>query len=294
MSFTNNLFLDLIIVGIAIIIILVINKIVSSLLKRAKKVPEKRKLIIKFLLRLITALLIIYLLLEGLPVFESLDPEYTAIITSSLSVAIAFASSGIFDNLISGLSLIILNPFELNDIVSIGNTFGAVREIKLTKTVIETFDNLFIQISNSDVISAKIVKYSLKLEKIENFLQFIQKVRQAEQEGSSPTEDEDLETNQELNLKNVFESAFRRKKSPKIHSFPFIMEFSFPRFREKLEEVNRLCDEYEEKFGFKPRYYIKSFDHDIQVNFRLMTFDSDNFFKYQPEFAKKVYHIVRK
>jgi small-conductance mechanosensitive channel len=293
MSFTNNLFLDLIIVGIAIIIILVINKIVSSIVKRAKKVPEKRKLIIKFLLRLITALLIIYLLLEGLPVFESLNPEYTAIITSSLSVAIAFASSGIFDNLISGLTLIILNPFELNDVVSIGNTFGAVREIKLTKTVIETFDNIFIQVSNSDVISAKIVKYSLKLEKIENFLQFKQKVRQAEQEGSAPIE-EDLEKNQELNLKNVFESAFRRKKSPKIHSYTFIMEFGFQQFRKKLEEINHLCDEYEEIFGFKPRYYIKSFDHDIQVNFRLMTFDSDNFFKYQPEFAKKVYQIVRK
>ena len=224
----------------------------------------------------------------------SLPTEITAILASSLSVAIAFASSGMFENLVSGLVLIFLNPFELNDIVSIGNTFGAVREIKLTKTVIETFDNLFIQISNSDVISAKIVKFSLKLEKIENFLQFIQKVRQAEQEGSLPVEDEDLETNHELNLKTVFESAFMRKKSPKIHSFTFIMEFGFREFRKKLEEVNSLCDEYEEKFGFKPRYYIKSFDHDIQVNFRLMTFDSDNFFKYQPEFAKKLYKIIRK
>jgi hypothetical protein len=289
---TGNLFLDLIIVGSLIIIILIINGIISFMIKRAKRMPEKRKLIIKFLTRLITGLIIIYLLIGGLPF--TIPPEITAIITSSLSVAIAFASSGIFENLVSGLVLIILNPFELNDIVSIGNTFGVVREIKLTKTVIETFDNLFIQISNSDVISAKIVKFSLKLEKIENFLQFMQKVRQAEQEGSLPTEGENSETNQELNFKTIFESAFRRKKSPKIHSFTFIMEFGFPRFRQKLEEVNRLCDEYEEKFGFKPRYYIKSFDHDVQVNFRLMTFDSDNFFKYQPEFAKKVYHIVRK
>lgn len=291
---TGNLLLDLIIVGISIVVILVINNVISFLVNKAKKMTEKRKLIIKFLMRLITVLLIIYLLIEGLPFFNTLPTEFKAIITSSLSVAIAFASSGMFENLVSGLTLIILNPFELNDIVSIGSTFGAVREIKLTKTVIETFDNLFIQISNSDVISSKIVKFSLKLEKIENFLQFTQKVRQAEQEGSLPVEDEDSETGQELNLKNVFESAFRLRKSPKIHSYTFIMEFGFREFRKKLEEVNRLCDEYEEKFGFKPRYYIKSFDHDIQVNFRLMTFDSDNFFKYQPEFAKKIYHIVRK
>jgi hypothetical protein len=293
MSFTNNLFLDLIIVGISIIIILVINQLVSFLVKRAKKLPEKRKLIIKFLMRLITALLIIYLLIEGLPIFSNLPTEFIAIITSSLSVAIAFASSGIFENLVSGLALIILNPFELNDIVSIGNTFGAVREIKLTKTVIETFDNLFIQISNSDVISAKIVKFSLKLEKIEDFLQFKQKVRQAEQEGSPSIETENSEKNQELKLKNVFESAFKLKKSPKLHNYAFTMEFNYPQFRNKLEEVNKLCDEYEEKFGFKPRYHISGLNNNIVVNFRLITFDSDNFFKYQPEFAKKIYSIVR-
>lgn len=280
--------------GIAIIIILVINKIVSLLVKRAKKMAEKRKLIIKFLLRLITTLLIIYLLLEGLPVLGSLPPEYTAIIASSLSVAIAFASSGTFTNFVSGLTLIILNPFEINDIVSIGNSFGAVREIKITKTVIETFDNLFVQISNSDVISANIVKFSLKLERIQNFLQFMQKVRQAEQEGSPSNGDEDLKNNQELKLKKVFESAFGRKKNPKIHNYTFIMEFGFRQFRKKLEEINRLCNEYEEKFGFKPRYHIVSFDHAIQVNFRLMTFDSNTFFKYQPKFAKRVYQIVQK
>jgi hypothetical protein len=292
MPFTNNLFLDLIIMGISIVTILVINQIISFLIKRAKKMPEKRKLMIKFVLRLIAALLIIYLLIQGLPF--TLPPEFTAIITSSLSVAIAFASSGMFENLVSGLALIILNPFELNDIVSIGNAFGAVRDIKLTKTVIETFDNLFIQISNSDVISSKIVKFSLKLENVKDFLQFKKKVHQAEQEGFPPVEEEDLEKNQELKLRKVFEHAFTRKKNPKIHSYTFTMEFAFPQFRKKLEEVNQLCGEYEEKFGFKPRYHIFGIDHNIQVNFRLITFDSDDFFKYQPEFAKKVYHIILK
>lgn len=288
---TGNLVIDLIIVGISIVIILVINNIVSFFIKRAKKVPEKRKLIIKFLMRLITVLLIIYLLIEGLPF--TLPTELSAIIASSLSVAIAFASSGMFENLISGLTLIILNPFELNDIVSIGNTIGAVREIKLTKTVIETFDNLFIQISNSDVISAKIVKFSLKLENIKNFLEFKEKLNQAEQEGFPQIEGDDLKSNQELHLKNLFETAFKRRKNPKIHNYIFKMEFGFPQFRKKLEEVNQLCSTYEEKFGFKPRYHISGIDHHIVVNFRLITFDSDNFFKYQPEFAKKLYFIIQ-
>lgn len=292
MSFTNNLLLDLIIVGIIIIVILIVNKIIIASIKRSKKIPEKRKLIVKFSLRLIIALIIVYLLIEGLPFFETLDPEYKAIITSSLSVAIAFASSGIFENLISGITLIALNPFELDDIVSIGDAQGAVREIKLTKTIIETFDNVFIEISNSDVISSKIVKYSLKLEHIKNFLQFKQKIYQAEQEGFPPIEEEDVKREGELKLKNLFETAFLRKKNPKIHNFTFTMEFDFPQFRKKLEKVSQLCNEYENKLGFKPKFHISGFGNYIKVNFRLTTFDSANLFKYQPEFAKRVYFIV--
>jgi len=297
MAFTNNFYLDLIIVGIGIIAVIVIYKIVSSIVKRMKKVPEKRKLIIKFSLRIITVLIILYLLLGGLPIFETLEalyPGFSAVITSSVSVAIAFASSGIFENLVSGIALIILNPFELEDIVSIGDAFGAIRDIKLTKTVLETFDNIFIEISNSDVISAKVVKYSLKLENIKNFLQFKQKIHKAEQEGFPPIEQGDLEKSRELNLKHVFEVAFKRKENPKIHNFTFPMEFDFSQFRNKLERVDQLCDEYEEKFGFKPRYHIFGMDNFIKVRFRLITFDSNNFFKYQPEFAKKVYQIVQK
>jgi len=297
MTFTDNFYLELIIIGIGIIAVLGIYKIISSIVKRVKKIPEKRKLIIKFSLRLISVLIVLYLILGGLPIFETLDllyPGFSAIITSSVSVAIAFASSGIFENLVSGIALIILNPFELEDIVRIGDAFGAVRDIKLTKTVIETFDNIFIEISNSDVISAKIVKYSLKLENIKNFLQFKQKIHEAEQEGFPPIEEGDLGKSRELNLKHVFETAFKRKENPKIHNFTFPMEFGFSQFRKKLSLVDRVCDDYKEKFGFRPRYHINGIDNFIKVNFRLITFDSNNFFKYQPEFAKEVYRIVQK
>ena len=297
MAFTNILYLDLIIVAIATAALFVIYKIIIAIVNRAKKLPEKRRLIIKFSLRIIAVLILLYLVLGGLPIFETLDtlyPGFSAIITSSVSVAIAFASSGIFENLVSGITLIALNPFELDDIVSIGNAFGAIREIKLTKTVLETFDNIFIEISNSDVISVKIVKYSLKLEKIKNFLQFKQKIHQAEQEGFPPINKDDLNNREELTIRKAFEATFRRKENPKIHNYTFTMEFGFPQFRRKLEMVDRLCDEYETKFGFKPRYHISGLDAFIKVNFRLITFDSNNFFKYQPEFAKKVYEIVQK
>ncbi|TFG16066.1 MAG: mechanosensitive ion channel [Promethearchaeota archaeon] len=297
MSFTNSFYLDLIIVGIGLFATLVIYKIITTIVKRRKKISEKRKLIIKFSLRFMSILIILYLLLGGLSIFEILEafyPGFSAIIASSISIAIAFASSGIFENLISGIILIILNPFEIEDIVSIGDAFGAVRELKITKTVIETFDNIFIEISNADVISAKIVKYSLKLENIKHFLQFKERIHQAEQEGFPPIKEGDLKEQEEIHLRNVFEAAFKRKENPKIHNFTFSMEFHFAQFRKKIEYIEQLFDEYEEKFGFRPRYHIFGMDNFIKVRFRLITFDSNNFFKYQPEFAKKVYQIVQK
>ncbi|MFX0008697.1 MAG: mechanosensitive ion channel domain-containing protein, partial [Candidatus Hermodarchaeota archaeon] len=266
--------------------------IISSLVKRVKKLPEKRKLLILFSLRLITLLLIIYLIIEGLPF--TIPTAYMAIITSSVSVALAFASSGIFENLISGIVLIILNPFEMDDIVRIGDIFGAVRSIKLTKTTIETFDNIFVELSNSDVLSAKIMRYSIKLENIKNFNQFKQIVRQVEKEGFAPIDDEDLKQfNEDFTLKRMFETTFKRKTNQKLHNFTFSMEFDYPRFRAKLEKVDQLCMEYKNKFKFRPRYYIEGLDHHIKINFRLMTLNSDNFFKYQSEFAKKLYYIIK-
>ena len=277
---------------IIIVGILIINKIISSLVKRVKKLPEKRKLLILFSLRLITLLIIIYLIIEGLPF--TIPTAYMAIITSSVSVALAFASSGIFENLTSGIALIILNPFEMDDIVRIGDIFGAVRSIKLTKTTIETFDNIFVELSNSDVLSAKIMKYSLKLENIKNFNQFKQIIQQVEKEGFSPIDDQDLKQfNEDFTLKRMFETTFKRKTNQKIHNFTFSMEFDYPRFRAKLEKVDQLCKEYKNKFKFRPRYYIEGLDHHIKINFRLMTLNSDNFFKYQSEFAKKLYYIIK-
>ena len=46
MSFTDNVLVDLLIVGIGTIAVLLIYKLISSIVKRTKRISQKRKLIL--------------------------------------------------------------------------------------------------------------------------------------------------------------------------------------------------------------------------------------------------------
>lgn len=72
-----------------------------------------------------------------------------------LSVAIGFASQTSASNLISGLFLVGEKPFELGDIITIGNTTGEVLSVDLLSVKLRTFDNLFVRIPNETLIKTE-------------------------------------------------------------------------------------------------------------------------------------------
>ena len=132
------LFLAIIISGVYLF-----NKIVFQFLDKSSKIPLKQRIIIAFALRIITVLVVVYFIIEGFPIFEEIDPTYTAILTGAISTAIAFASSGVFANLIGGIMLMLIRPFDIGDLVKLEKDKGIVRAIGLTKILLETFDNIY-------------------------------------------------------------------------------------------------------------------------------------------------------
>ncbi len=72
-----------------------------------------------------------------------------------LSVAIGFASQTSASNLISGLFLIGEKPFQLGDVIKVGNTTGEVLSIDLLSVKLRTFDNLFVRIPNESLIKTE-------------------------------------------------------------------------------------------------------------------------------------------
>ena len=73
-----------------------------------------------------------------------------------LSVAIGFASQTSASNLISGLFLVGEKPFELGDVIRVGDVTGEVLSIDLLSVKLRTFDNLFVRMPNENLIKSQV------------------------------------------------------------------------------------------------------------------------------------------
>ena len=72
------------------------------------------------------------------------------------------------------------------------------------------------------------------------------------------------------------------------------MAFPYKGFRVIIDKVTELCELYNQKnlFRIKPQFDIVDYNVSIVVKFRLLTFDSQKIFDFQPKFARDVYDII--
>jgi len=275
-----------------------INKLYSSTLGKSKKIPLKQKTTLNFVIKIISVVTILFFVIGGFPSMTKKENlAYTAALTGAISTAIAFASSGIFANFISGIVMMLVRPFEAEDLVKIEGDKGIVREINLTKTKLETFDNIIIEKSNSQILSSKIVNYTIKLGKKKSFEDFKSKILAPQDIGFKDIYEDISNSKNELedNLKKAYKS-FSTKYYPKLYNYTFRMAFPYKGFRVIINKVAELCDLYNQKniFRIKPQFDIVNYNISIIVKFRLLTFSPQKIFEFQPKFAKDVYDIIYK
>ncbi len=89
-------------------------------------------------------------------VFPSVRPVDMLAGLGFFSVAAAFAFQDILENLLSGLLLILRQPFRSGDQISVGEVTGTVQAITIRETRIKTFDGQLVLIPNRDVYKAVI------------------------------------------------------------------------------------------------------------------------------------------
>ncbi|WP_367108528.1 mechanosensitive ion channel family protein [uncultured Psychrobacter sp.] len=70
------------------------------------------------------------------------------------SVAIGFAFKDIFQNLLSGILLLLSEPFRIGDQIVSGDYEGTVEDIKIRATTIRTYDGRQVVIPNSDLYTS--------------------------------------------------------------------------------------------------------------------------------------------
>lgn len=138
--------------------------IASVIIKGAKKRAHRRnkdKLTVNVFYTAILwvvriALIIVYASIVGI------DTAGLAALVASAGVTLGLALQGSLSNLAGGIILVIIRPFQIDDMIEANGQFGRVENIRLFYTHIITGDNREVMIPNGTLANGTIINYSKK------------------------------------------------------------------------------------------------------------------------------------
>lgn len=94
--------------------------------------------------------------------WAEVDLRGLAIVSGALALGIGFGMQEIANNFVSGLILLFERPIRAGDFVTVGDTEGFVRSIRIRATEIETLDNQNVLVPNSELISGRVTNWVLR------------------------------------------------------------------------------------------------------------------------------------
>lgn len=156
-SFGLSPFYTRIVVALGLVVTgIVLGRLLRSVLQavfRRKQTPSFAQVISRLIGWIFTTILV---LIAIVILFPSVSPVDMLAGLGFFSVAAAFAFQDILENLLSGLLLILRQPFRSGDQIDVGEVSGTVEVITIRETRLKTFDNQLVLIPNRDVYKATI------------------------------------------------------------------------------------------------------------------------------------------
>lgn len=148
---------------IGAIVVLVIGLwVIRMIMKGIKKGFEKREMdpsLKPFLLSLIGALLKIMLVISVLTMLGIEMTSFVAILGAA-GLAVGLALSGTLQNFAGGVMLLIFKPFKVGDVIDAQGYVGAVQQIQIFITILNTPDNKTVIIPNGPLSTGALVNFS--------------------------------------------------------------------------------------------------------------------------------------
>lgn len=148
----------------AILILWIGFKIIKKLLTLVEKLLNKSSLsdtIRPFILSIVGVILKVAVILAAAGI-AGIDLSIFATIIGASVLAIGLSLQGSLGNLASGLLVLTIKPYKVNDWIDIDGKFGKVSEISIFNTIVITPGNKTLIIPNSKATSDVITNYSEK------------------------------------------------------------------------------------------------------------------------------------
>lgn len=149
-----------------LLIIIVSWWIAKLITQTLNSIARQRKGIRKAVVYRFNTLLKYFILSIGFLVALSVlgfDFSNLVLVAGALGVGIGFGLQTIFNNFISGIIILFQSDLKVGDFIELGSGLkGEIREINFRSTVLTTNDGLEVIIPNAELISSKIVNWTLR------------------------------------------------------------------------------------------------------------------------------------
>ena len=230
---------------ITLIAILVGYKIIIYAIHRyvqkSEKIPKDAANGLIIVVRIIVVFAVIFVIL---PLFN-IPAQYVVNISTILATAMGFASTIAVSNVVAGFYMITSRPYKIGDYISVdGAIEGVVEEVGLNYTKIVDSDETVYRIPNNKIFSSNLMNYSLEPVK-------------TKKEAKS-TQDKFI---------SLLTDAMVEKK---IVRYVFDVELTFdPDPKETIEILDKICDRWEKKLGYRPKYFFTRFGYRVLIRWAL-------------------------
>jgi len=136
-----------------------ISKFIKSLIRKIMTRAKVEETLISFTCNLIYTLLIAFVLIAALGQLGIQTTSFIAILGAA-GLAVGLALQGSLSNFAAGVLMIIFKPFKVGDFIEGAGIMGAVTEIGIFTTTLNTTDNKKIIVPNSKISGDNIINYS--------------------------------------------------------------------------------------------------------------------------------------
>jgi small conductance mechanosensitive channel len=149
---------------VGLIVLFVGLWLISMLMRWSRSGLQKKKIdasVKSFILSLIGVALRVLLILGVMQIIGIEMTLFTALI-GAFGVAAGLALSGTLQNFASGVLILLLKPFKVEDNIITNGLEGTVTSIQIFYTIIDTFDNRVVIVPNSQLSNQVIINTSRK------------------------------------------------------------------------------------------------------------------------------------